>query len=98
MEFPDDRAKRMFQDGQAIGEIASIEMKHLIKENELYLKGAGINPEKHEVFCNIAMSKTLFFCMSLGVAVKLLPGFLRVVANSIDIIVQNAIRDKKEGK
>lgn len=90
-----EREKRMFQDGQAIGEVASLEIETLIRENETYLRFYGINPEEHKVLCNVSMSKILTQCMTLGLAIKLIPGVLRVTANAIDIIVQNAEKSKR---
>lgn len=91
-----ERAKRMFQDGQSIGEIALLETRELVKENELYLKNFNINPDEHLIICSIGMSKLMFTAMNLGVAIKLIPELLRIVANAIEIISQNAHREKRD--
>ena len=94
MIFPNDRAKRMFEDGISIAMITEMEIDKLLKDNELRFKEEGINYLEQKALMHIAISEVTINIMRLGIYVRLIPELMRIVANGIDLMIQN--RDKEE--
>ncbi len=90
-----ERVKRLIQDGESIGRIAEFEIDSTLEENELYLKSLELDKLDQKVLAHLYVAKVTRLATISGVAPKIVPALLRIVANSVDLMLQNVGKDKQ---
>jgi hypothetical protein len=82
--------------GMKVGGEVYKEISRLVKEYEFYILSSNSTLEEEHIKLNYLFVRINILLLSEGALSKLIPGFLRAMANGIDLMIQERERSEKE--